>query len=62
MPKNDDYYDDRLSRDSQLDTHLKELVSDRVDSGEFGSRAASVFTAHEEEDSSHLDKFYGESG
>jgi hypothetical protein len=35
-PKSDDYYDDRLSRDSQLDSHLKELVSDGQDNGEMG--------------------------
>lgn len=55
-----DYYDDRLSRDSQLDSHLKEFVSDGVECGEFGGISAGLFSAHEEDHSAVEDEFYEE--
>ncbi len=58
--RSDDYYDDRLSRDSQLDPHLKELVSDSAECSDFGGISAGLFSAHEEEDSVVEDEFYEE--
>ncbi len=59
--ESDDYYDDRLTRDSQLDSHLKELMSGGVDCGEFGGISAGLFSANEEEDSVCVDdEFYEE--
>jgi hypothetical protein len=49
--RSDDYYDDRLSRDSQLDSHLKELVSDGQDSGEMGGLGAGVYVEQETDES-----------
>jgi hypothetical protein len=36
-------YDDRLSGESQLDSHLTELASDKVDCGQFGNIEAGFF-------------------
>jgi hypothetical protein len=59
--ESDDYYDDRLTRDSQLDSHLKELRSGGVDCGEFGGISAGLFSANEDEDSVRVDdEFYEE--
>jgi hypothetical protein len=56
--KSDDYYDDRLSRDSQLDSHLKELVSDAQDGGEMGGLVAGMYV--EQETDEVADEFYAE--
>jgi hypothetical protein len=58
-PKSDDYYDDRLSRDSQLDSHLKELVSDGQDNGEMGGLVGGVYVG-QEADEQVADEFYEE--
>ncbi len=58
--KSDDYYDDRLSRDSQLDTHLKQLVSDGRESTEEGGLHGGVFVP--EEEGRLADEFYEETG
>jgi hypothetical protein len=57
--KSDHYYDDRLLRDSQLDSHLKELVSEGPDNGEMGGF---VVGAYEEQnaDDQVPDEFYDE--
>jgi hypothetical protein len=55
--KSDDYYDDRLSRDSQLDSHLKELVSDGIESTEMGRLVSRGFVP-QEEDEQVADEFY----
>ncbi len=57
--KSDDYYDDRLSRDSQLDSHLKELVSDGQDNGEMGGLVGGVYVEQETDDQV-TDEFYDE--
>jgi hypothetical protein len=58
-PKSDDYYDDRLSRDSQLDSHLKELVSDGQDNGEMGGLVVGAYV-EQETDNQGADEFYDE--
>ncbi len=42
-PQTDEYYD-RLFRESQLESHLTEQVSDKVDCGEFGNIEDGIFT------------------
>jgi chemotaxis protein histidine kinase CheA len=59
-PKNDEYYDDRLSRDSQLDSHLKELVSDAHVSGELGGFVTGAYDDQEAGDQEVTDEFYDE--
>jgi hypothetical protein len=49
-PKSDDYYDDRLSRDSQLDSHLKELVSDTHDNGQMSGFVTGAYDEQETEE------------
>ncbi len=56
--KSDDYYDDRLSRDSQLDSHLKELVSEAQDGGGMGGLVAGMYV--EQETDEVTDEFYAE--
>jgi hypothetical protein len=57
----DDYYDDRLSRDSQLDNNLKSLVSSRPISATFGHLSTDLDTVSGEEDDTHIvDEFYEE--
>jgi hypothetical protein len=57
----DDYYDDRLSRDSQLDDNLKSLVSSRPASATFGHLSTDLDTVSGEEDDTHIvDEFYEE--
>jgi hypothetical protein len=57
----DEYYDDRLSRDSQLDDNLKSLVSSRPASTTFGHLSTDLDTVSGEEDDTHLvDEFCGE--
>jgi hypothetical protein len=57
----DEYYDDRLSRDSQLDENLKSLVSSRPASTTFGHLSTDLDTVSGEEDDTHLvDEFCGE--
>ncbi len=57
----DDYYDDRLSRDSQLDDNLKSLVSSRPGSATFGHLSTDLDTVSGEEDDTHVaDEFYEE--
>jgi hypothetical protein len=58
--KSDDYYDDRLSRDSQLDSHLKELVSDVQESGDMGGFVTGAYDEQEVEDQEVTDEFYDE--
>jgi hypothetical protein len=58
--KSDDYYDDRLSRDSQLDSHLKELVSDVQESGDMGDFVTGDYDEQEEDDREVVDEFYDE--
>jgi hypothetical protein len=58
--KSDDYYDDRLSRDSQLDSHLKELVSDTHDSGEMSGFVTGAYDEQETEEQEVTDEFYDE--
>jgi hypothetical protein len=47
-----------LSRDSQLDSHLKELVSDGQDSGEMGGLVAGMYV--EQETDEVTDEFFAE--
>jgi hypothetical protein len=57
----DEYYDDRLSRESQLDENLKSLVSSRPSSTTFGHLSTDLDTVSGEEDDTHLvDEFCGE--
>jgi hypothetical protein len=57
----DDYYDDRLSRDSQLDDNLKSLVSSRPASATFGHLSTDLDTVSGEDDDTHIeDEFYDE--
>jgi hypothetical protein len=57
----DEYYDDRLSRDSQLDDNLKSLVSSRPAGTTFGHLSTDLDTVSGEEDDTHLeDEFCGE--
>jgi hypothetical protein len=58
--KSDDYYDDRLSRDSQLDSHLKELVSDVQESGDMGGFVTGAYDEQEGDDQEVTDEFYDE--
>jgi hypothetical protein len=58
--KSDDYYDDRLSRDSQLDSHLKELVSDVQESGDMGGFVTGAYAEQEGDDQEVTDEFYDE--
>jgi hypothetical protein len=58
--KSDDYYDDRLSRDSQLDSHLKELVSDVQESGDMGGFVTGAYDEQEVGDQEVADEFYDE--
>jgi hypothetical protein len=56
----DDYYDDRLSRDSQLDDNLKSLVSNRPASAAYGHLSTGLDTVSGEDDDTHIDyEFYG---
>jgi hypothetical protein len=56
----DDYYDDRLSRDSQLDDNLKSLVSSRPASAAYGHLSTDLDTVSGEDDDTHIeDEFYG---
>jgi hypothetical protein len=55
--KSDDYYDDRLSRDSQLDSHLKELVSDGRETTDMGGLVGGSFVPQEDDDQL-ADEFY----
>jgi hypothetical protein len=57
--KSDDYYDDRLSRDSQLDSHLKELFSDGQDNGEMEGLVVGAYV-EQETDNQVADEFYDE--
>jgi hypothetical protein len=55
-----EYYDDRLSRDSQLDDNLKSLVSSRPASTTFGHLSTDLDTVSGEEDDTHIeDEFCG---
>jgi hypothetical protein len=57
----DDYYDDRLSRDSQLDDNLKSLVSSRPASAAYGHLSTDLDTVSGEDDDTHIeDEFYDE--
>jgi hypothetical protein len=47
--RSDNYYDDRLSRDSQLDSHLKELVSDGKENTDMGGLVAGSFVPQEDD-------------
>jgi hypothetical protein len=60
----DKYYDDRLSRDSQLDDNLKSLVSSRPASAAYGHLSTDLDTVSGEDDDTHIDnEFYdGASG
>ncbi len=56
----DEYYDDRLSRDSQLDDNLKSLVSSRPPSAAYGHLSTDLDTVSGEDDDSQIeDEFYG---
>jgi hypothetical protein len=56
----DEYYDDRLSRDSQLDDNLKSLVSSRPPSAAFGHLSTDLDTVSGEDDDTQIeDEFYG---
>ncbi len=50
----DEYYDDRLSQESHLDSHLTELVSDKVDCGQFGNIEAGLFIVNDEDDNTRV--------
>jgi hypothetical protein len=55
----DEYYDDRLSRDSQLDDNLKSLVSSRPPSAAYGHLSTDLDTVSGEDDDSQIeDEFY----
>jgi hypothetical protein len=55
----DEYYDDRLSRDSQLDDNLKSLVSSRPPSAAFGHLSTDLDTVSGEDDDTQVeDEFY----
>jgi hypothetical protein len=54
----DEYYNDRLSRDSQLDANLKSLVSSRPASSIFGHLSTDQDTiSGEEDDTNIVDEF-----
>jgi hypothetical protein len=56
----DEYYDDRLSRDSQLDDNLKSLVSSRPPSEAYGHLSTDLDTVSGEDDDTQIeDEFYG---
>jgi hypothetical protein len=55
----DEYYDDRLSRDSQLDDNLKSLVSSRPPSAAYGHLSTDLDTVSGEDDTQIEDEFYG---
>jgi hypothetical protein len=56
----DEYYDDRLSRDSQLDDNLKSLVSSRPPSAAYGHLSTDLDTVSGEDDDTQIeDEFYG---
>jgi hypothetical protein len=58
-PVTDEYYDDRLSRDSQLDDNLKSLVSSRPPSATFGHLSTDLDTVSGEDDDTQVeDEFY----
>jgi hypothetical protein len=59
-PKSDDYYDDRLSRDSQLDSHLKELVSDTQVTADLEDFVTGDYDEQETEEQEVTDEFYDE--
>jgi hypothetical protein len=59
-PKSDDYYDDRLSRDSQLDSHLKELVSDTQNAANLDDFVTGDYDEQETEEQEVTDEFYEE--
>jgi hypothetical protein len=50
----DEYYDDRLSRDSQLDDNLKSLVSSRPPSAAFGHLSTDLDTVSGEDDDTQI--------